>query len=432
VVLKLIPEVIIYGEVKNEIGEPVEGVTVRAQRWQAEVGQKQLRNFGEGVTDDEGKFRIAELKPGKYQLAFLPGNRGGWSVISKLRRREQAAQGYGVQFYPGVQDPALAMGIELRAGAKFHVSQTLSRERLYEIAGVVRGASSASGSSVSLMDAEGNIMQRIVRMDPKTGEFQIPGIPAGTYLLSAMGFDETQNGGNTPATTRLRATLPVHVKSDLAGVVLTLGQGISVGVRVDDEAPTDEEGNVHQVFVRLISKEFPQYSPGTQVPPHGDERLEPKIDDILPGTYTVEAMLNHSGYIASLRSGHTDLLRDELTVAPGTVPPPIEVTVRTDGAQLSVTTLENGVPAAAGVVLYSQEYPRRSLASQSNELGKLSMAGIPPGQYEVIAVRNAQDLEFLNPASMEKYMEHAVAVTLHSNDEASVRVEVQEPEEQEQ
>src|SRR5205823_15027834 len=32
VVLKLMPEAIIYGEVKNENGEPLEGVTVRAQQ----------------------------------------------------------------------------------------------------------------------------------------------------------------------------------------------------------------------------------------------------------------------------------------------------------------------------------------------------------------------------------------------------------------
>ena len=40
VVLKLTPEAIIYGEVKNENGEPVEGVTVRAQLWQMENGRK--------------------------------------------------------------------------------------------------------------------------------------------------------------------------------------------------------------------------------------------------------------------------------------------------------------------------------------------------------------------------------------------------------
>lgn len=56
-VLKLTPEGIIYGEVKNESGEPVEGVTVRAQRWQVENGRKTLQNARDAATDDEGNFR---------------------------------------------------------------------------------------------------------------------------------------------------------------------------------------------------------------------------------------------------------------------------------------------------------------------------------------------------------------------------------------
>src|ERR1700760_3769766 len=40
--LPLIPEAIIYGEVKNELGEPAQGVTVRARRWQTENGRRSL------------------------------------------------------------------------------------------------------------------------------------------------------------------------------------------------------------------------------------------------------------------------------------------------------------------------------------------------------------------------------------------------------
>src|ERR1700675_2496294 len=113
VVLKLTPEGIIYGEVKNENGEPVEGVTVRAQRWQTENGRKSLQNVRDAATDDEGNFRLAELTPGSYHLSFVPLSRGGWVTYDKLNRRKQTDEGYGAQFYPGVADVESSTSIEL-------------------------------------------------------------------------------------------------------------------------------------------------------------------------------------------------------------------------------------------------------------------------------------------------------------------------------
>jgi hypothetical protein len=63
---------------------------------------------------------------------------------------------------------------------------------------------------------------------------------------------------------------------------------------------------------------------------------------------------------------------------------------------------------------------------QWNDTGMFSLGSLAPGRYQVVAVKDAQDLEFRNPAAMEKYLEHASAVTLQPGDKASVRVEVQE------
>jgi len=427
VVLKLTPEGIIYGEVKNEGGEPVEGVTVRAQRWQTENGRKNLQNARDAATDDEGNFRLAELTPGSYHLSFVPANRGGWVTYDKLNRKKQTDQGYGAQFYPGVADVESATAIELQAGARVHITQALSRQRLFEVAGVVRGATSVGGFNLTLMNASGDMVQRTVRIDPKSGEFQIPGVPAGTYMLSASAQAPNENGPQE-LQMQLTAMQMIHLKSDLGGLVLSLGRGIAIGVQVYGGIPPVGTADVPQVMVQLISKEFLQNSRGTMVPPqNGEPRPAARIEDIPPGTYTVEASPNQPAYIASLRCGSVDLLRDDLTIAPGGALPPIEVTLRNDGAQLSVKVTEKGQPAAAAVVIYSEEYPRRSVLTQTNETGTFSQGNLAPGKYQVIAVKDALDLEFRNPAAMEKYLEHASAVTLQSGGgETSVRVEVQE------
>jgi len=428
VVLKLTPEGIIYGEVKNENGEPIEGVTVRAQHWQMENGRKSLQNARDASTDDEGNFRIAELTPGTYHLSFVPANRGGWVTYDKLNRKKQTDQGYGAQFYPGVADVESATAIELRAGASLHITQALSRQRLFEVAGVVRGATPVGGFHLMLMNTSGDMVQRTVRIDPKSGEFQIPGVPAGTYMLLASAQAPNENG-TQELQVQLTATQLIHLKSDLAGLVLILGRGISVGVQVYGGIPPAGITNVPQVMVRLNSKEFLQNSRGTMVPPqNGEQRPAARIEDIPPGTYTVEASPNQPGYIVSLRCGNVDLLRDDLTIAAGGAPQPIEVTLGSDGARLNGKVMEKGQPVAAGVVIYSEEYPRRSVLMQTNETGAFSQSNLAPGKYQLIAVKDALDLEFRNPAAMEKYLEHASAVTLQSGGgETSVRVEVQEP-----
>ncbi|MGB7844774.1 MAG: carboxypeptidase-like regulatory domain-containing protein [Candidatus Acidiferrum sp.] len=428
--LKLTPEAIIYGELKNENGDPLEGVTVRAQRWQTVDGRRSFQNMRDAVTDDEGTFRIAELKPGRYRLAFVETNRGGSITLYRLSRKRNADQGYGSQFYPGVSDPELATTIDLRAGSQLHITQSLGPQRLYEVVGVVRGVDLENGFTVMLTNSDGDIVQKSMRLDPKMGGFQISGVPEGAYMLTATAF--ARNDERTREFRRQQtATQLIHVSSDVSGLVLPLGRGISLRVQVDGVISPVSADNTPHVTVRMISKEFPQNSLGTMAPPlKSEHRALATIDDIPPGTYTVEASPNQPGYVAALRCGSVDLLREELMIASGASLPPIEVTLRSDGAQLNVTVAHNGKPAAAGVVIYSPEYPKRSLLTQTNETGTLALGSIAPGRYQVAAMDSAQDLEFRNPVAMAKVLEHATEVTLQPGDQTSVRVEVQNLQEQ--
>jgi hypothetical protein len=210
---------------------------------------------------------------------------------------------------------------------------------------------------------------------------------------------------------------------------LTLGRSVFATVQVQSPLPADQPS---QVLVRLLSTEFPQLSLQTWAPPTKDEkRSVARIEDIPPGTYEVQAMPNAPAYVASLRCGSLDLPREELTVLPGAALPPIEVTLRTDGAQLSVKVTDHDQPAAAGLLVYSQEFPRRSFLMQTNEAGLASQTNIPPGRYQVAALEeeHVRDLEFRNPAAVQKYLEHATEVTLQPGDKTSVSVELQKTEE---
>ena len=432
-ILKLTPEAVIYGQLKNENGDPLEGISVKALRWQVEDGQRRLQSVKETTTDDEGSFRIADLKSGSYRLAFLESSNGGAVNVEYISSKKVPVQGYGTQFYPGVSDVELAAPIELRAGSQVHVAQTLRHQKLFELAGVVRGSNLQNGFAVMLLNSDGDGVQKNVRMNQKTGAFQFSGVPEGTYLLAAVAMmpGQQQSQENKPQQFAIQL---VHVNSDLTGLVLTVGRGTSIEVRVYGLVAPDSAGPVPQVMVRMISKEFPQQSPEAAVSSQkGEQTAAATIDVVPPGTYTVEATPNQtSAYVAAIRCGSLDLLREQLTVAPGAALPPIEVTLRNDGAQLSVKATENGQPQVANVVIFSQEVPRRSLLIAVDPLSATTLSNLPPGKYQVVALEDAQDLEFRNPAAMEKYLEQASEVTLQPGDQANVSLELQKPQEQQQ
>ena len=130
-----------------------------------------------------------------------------------------------------------------------------------------------------------------------------------------------------------------------------------------------------------------------------------------------------------MRCGSADLLRDDLTLTTG-VPPPIEVVLRDDVAQLAVKVVKNGQPVIAGVLLFSPDYPRRSQLFGRTSF--LPVGNLAPGRYYVIALKGAENLEFRNPTVMERYLAHATEVILRPRGSVAISAELQEREDQEQ
>ena len=439
IILKLLPEATIFGEVKDENGVPLEGVTVRAQQWQVPNGEKELVPVGNARTDDQGNFRLAELRPGRYYLSFPSTNNGGWSTTYQLTSRKQEEEGYGAQFYPGVPDLESAAVIEIQAGAQVHIAQTLSRQRLFQIAGVLRGADPASGLSLTLTNPLGDMVQKRVWLDPKTGQFQISGVPRGAYLLQATANRPTRlrNTASGPLGIAdeerppLTATVSLRLVSDVSGLVVVLGSGISVDVHVRDEvSDIGAPDGLHPVSLQMKPQGFPRSPWWITVPRVPNDRRTPeRFEGLAPGVYSVSGTPHGPWYIASMRCGSADLLRDDLTVTAG-APPPIEVVLRDDGAQLAVKVVKNGQPVTAGLLLFSPDYPRRS--QLFGRTSSLSVGNLAPGRYYVMALRGAENLEFRNPVVMERYLAHATEVILGPRGNVAISAEPEEREDQEQ
>lgn len=427
VVLKLTPEGIIYGRVENEGGEALEGVEVRAQTWLVVSGTKRLQSVSQAVTNDEGQFRIAELHPGTYYVSFLPRGVEGTRVFSEIAKKKHEEEGYGTQFYPGTTDLSLATAVKIRGGTQVQIAQALKRQRVFEVAGVVRGGNAENGFQVTLMDSAGEPLQKDIHLDPKSGSFQIQGVPEGEYQLIATVQD--LSGGGPEARAPLTATLPLQLNRDMTGLVLVPGRGANIGVSIEDEIPLEGQ-EIHQVQISLASKDAPQSSQGLILPPPtGVTKGQTRFEGLATGTYEVEAWALGKGYVASLRSGDVDLLREDLTVVAGAAVPPIEVKLRNDGAAIEIEATESGKPATSTVVLYSEEYPKKTLFVGMHT-GNVAMSNLRPGAYRVVAIKGLQELEYQDPAFVEKYVSTGKEVNLRAGEKVSVSVEVQELEEE--
>lgn len=426
VLLKLTPEAILFGDVKNADGEPIEGISVRAERWRLIEGRRQLQVERAATTDDQGKFRMAELAPGKYYLAFLPGE-GGTMLVDGLSRKAKAQDGYGMQFYPGVADVQAATAFAVRAGANVHVTHSFKKQQLFQVSGTVRGNSPHQAFDMNLSNSSREQVPATPRIDRSTGDFQIPGLPAGTYLLTAVQISVQPSAGvvtDPPMT----ATQTVFVDHDLSGVVLTLGSAVSIPVQVHEEFSSNA-GETHQVYVHAVGKDFFSNFAAVTVPPPEDRRSVNKLENLSPGTYWIEAQPNFpQDYVAELRCGTVDLLRDELVIAPNSSLPPIDVTLRNDSAQLTVALNQKDRPAA--VFIYSSDYPHSSWMPFPPGSASPSVSYLPPGRYQVLALAGAGELEYRNPQVVEKYLPRSVVVTLQPRDHATVSVDVQESQEQ--
>jgi hypothetical protein len=427
VLLKVTPEAIFFGEVKNADGEPIEGISVRAERWRLIEGRRQLSVEKQATTDDQGKFRIAELVPGKYYLAFLPGG-NTTMFVDRISRKTKPQEGYGLQFYPGVADVQAATAFAVRAGANVHVTHSFKKQQLFQVSGTVRGNPPHRAFDMNLSNSSGEQVPANPRIDRSTGDFQIPGLPAGTYLLTAVQFAVQPSAGVVTGPP-MTATQSVFVDRDLSEVVLTLGSGISIPVQLHEEFSLNA-GETHQVFVHAEGTDFVQNSAAVTVPPPPEDRRSANtLENLSPGTFWVEAQPNSpQDYVAELRCGNLNLLRDQLVIAPGASLPPIDVTLRNDSAQLTVALNQKDRPAA--IFIYSSDYPHSSRMPFPAGSSSPAVTNLPPGRYQVFALAGVGDFEYRNPQAVEKYLPHAAAVILQPHDHTTVSVDVQDSQEQ--
>ena len=421
-VLKLIPEGAIYGRISEENGEPVEGLPVALLEQSLQNGRKVWQQRFGGQTDEDGNFRIPELPPGNYFLSAGP-SRNPLTLPAKLS--QPGAQGIPVVYYPLGSDLSAAAPISVTPGKKMEINFAIPPQPLYRVSGTISGYGPSQQVNLQLRNSAGIPLAFNTRFDSASGTFRILWVPAGTYILQA---DAPDQRGHMHF---LTASAPLTVTAELSGVHLNLLPTANIPIRMTiipsragAERFSDRE-NYFPAYVQLVAHNSgmseARYG-SQQVGERGATSLE--LQNIAPGTYSVEINPNGPFYVQTALSGTTNLLESDLSVAPGRSPQPIEITLRDDVATLSGTVSSDNQPLSATILAISEHASIPPRIQPTDPNGGFQLSFLPPGAYKILALDHPDRLEYGNPEALQKYLSKAREIILSPDQSAKIDLEL--------
>jgi hypothetical protein len=408
IIISLLPEARIVGHVNISDTDKMQ---VALYRRSLRDGHEQWDSVGNVTTRADGEFRLAELSPGDYKLLTL----------EQLDRDPLTAHprgqlfGYPPLYYSNASDFASAAVIKLAPGVTFQAMMSPTKREYYQVnLGLTNPL--ANGLAVTVWPEGHPGPGYSLGYNPQVAAIQ-GSMPDGTYTVQVRNFGPTMMAGSTSFTVR---GAPVD------GPAVTLLQGTSVTVSVREEFQHREtetpQGNFtftssptaipqstrrpNYLQVSLVPDEDYGLASQTSLRPPVDQNDDSLVvENVLPGRYRVSVSAG-LGYVSAITCGSTDLLQRPLVVDVGGAVPPMEITVRDDGAEVEGTVDSANVSAThaarqnrwdgpAGIVYVvpiDKMDSRSKLAGLSPD-GAFTIQQIAPGTYHVFAIENSQRMQ---------------------------------------
>jgi hypothetical protein len=422
---------VITGRITDDVGDPIEGVTVIAMRSRYWEGRRQLVPTGQGLvrTNDAGQYRVLGLAPGTYFVSA--STRETWTVTDGGMSR---TMGFAPTYYPGVTIVADAR----------RVTVTLGEEAINTDFSLVPGrAATISGTA---LDSQGRPFPGRVSLREEVrgenfasfggnlagaigadGSFAIRNVPPGEYkLVASTGRESVRPEA---------AVLPVTIDgTDVTNVALTGSEGGSILGQV-----LTDNGAVPTIPQMRVSLGLPPdptltgtfISPGASpVAADGSFSIKgvfgrSRLRLVLPDKWMVKAILYDD----------RDITDTPIELKSGEIMAGVQIIV-TD----KVTTLagalsdDKGAPVTDGTVLVFAEDPdqwsvdsRAVRAVRPDQNGQYEIRGLPAGSYLGIALDYVEEGLWNDPEFLESLRRFADKFTINDGATQSVALKLVTP-----
>lgn len=422
--LLLSPRSVIEGQIVDQNGDPAARVNVVAISRAVKEGLLVTQSHRTVDTDDQGKYRIWNLSPGKYYVKAAGRSGGTFSYVGDSASLTDSWESFAPVYAGGASDIDSATAIAIGPGEQGQANIRITRQPAFKIRGILANFTQHQTVEFELLRGKEQVTASRTTLNEGTGRFDILNVIPGSYLLRA-----TQNKN-------ARAETMVTVgNGDLNNVSLSLSPAVNIPVIMH---PIDKTTNTDSVQVTRGDNTSCQVTLGPSAPnsggissfgPHAehDEVIEGVIEGVLPGAYRVRVKC-YAGYLRAMATGNIDLLTNPtFMVVPGIAPAPIELTVQQGGGALIVKLVLNPMPKNAGILLLptagveSREPTMQPAGIQlGSQLDLQFMFGLlAPGDYAAYAFSEYQDVEFRNPTFIQS-LSGGTSVHIYNNQETKI------------
>jgi hypothetical protein len=432
-IFRLQPDASIEGIVTDENNDPVEHAMVRLFEQSTEDGRQKTVPMGMKQTDDQGQFRIGHLEPGTYYLAVSarPWYAQNESSVHQKSNNPEARElqeaaaldvTYPLTFYPGSADSAGASPIVLHPGERFTADVVMRAVPSLHLK-IRTGSSGGAGGpgifqsprvSQRIFDGLLESVFNIRQVSLESGVVEISGLAPGHYVIEMPDSHSINDkAGNRSGYREIDLAGDMEVNANDSSGFVSVG-----GTVLFAAAAGAPKGLAMQLLNQETGENF-----GSEIEDKGQFAFE----GIKPGHYTV-ALRSGSGYfLRTMTATGAKLLGRTLEVGNSSVRIAAEVgrgVARVDG-----TALRDGKPfAGAMIVLVPQNAGNNSplfRRDQSDSDGTFTLPNVVPGQYTVVALANAWDLEWGNPAVLRPYLRGGEPVEITGDGKLQIEVKVQ-------
>jgi Carboxypeptidase regulatory-like domain len=427
---------VVEGRVSDEDGDPMPEAQVAVLRQTFVAGHSHWEQAGAERTNDLGQYRIPGLAAGNYFVSVTPppdfrsliettGNTPEAAPRSGAASNKPAPVAYQTTYYPGARDRGQATSIQLLAGDEFPVNFSLTPSPSLSIRGSVANLPDGTTAAIMLQSKDLNLVLNGAEMH-KDGSFEIRGVSPGDYTIVA-----TVDNVKVP----MMARQSLQLAESMEGLRLSPQRGGTIQGRLRMESNRTGRSGPAQILLLLRSSDGDDESVGvsmgigfsTLTKVSGDGSFEWK--DVPPGLYSVQVSATSEmpdWFLKSVTAGGRDVLDSGFSVNGGATT--LDLVASANGAVAEgVASNQNDGPVADAVVvavpeLHLRGRPERYRKTVTDQSGRFTLRGLPPGDYTLIAWESMDGEAYYNPEFLKTYEGQGKALHLDEGRRVSVQL----------